>query len=248
MSPRLLSLLAALAAALHTGCATTRRPVTYAEGTPLAFVGLFSPDGTPAALNGVDGPALERRLRERAPEVRWVEADRLDRPLRQALARPAEWPEAWIVGTLANAPVPGVDWAWHSARRPGEPVIFLATYPAGFTLEAATDSLVEAFGLRPPPPPPVPREEVPAAEDATPRVAQAGAEGVRAVPPVPAAGRYYVRGDPEWFENPITGERVPLSNGAVLGWVEFSAPGQPGRLVEGEAPVGARLEAADAAP
>jgi hypothetical protein len=204
-------------------------------------------------------------VRARAPGLSWVGAAALDRPLRAALAQP--WPPAdmWISGVLHPAPTgtpARIVWSLTSALRPHRPLLFDATYPAGLTLDAAVDSVVTEFALRAPPPdaPPAPKparekREKPA-KPANPAKAAPVVDG-----PVLASvqdgrvtatgvkpGRHFVRGAPQTFENPLTGETTVLSKGSVRGLVEIEAVEDgtaTGRLVEGEAAAGDRLEPAE---
>ena len=234
---------------LLVGCTTpARRPAAYTPGQSLAFLGLHDAQGQPVRTAAVDSDAIEADLRARAPEVRWVDKAALDQPLRQALAAGWTPPDLWISGTLDTNATTRIEWAWHQARRPDHTIFYQVSYPSGLTTTNAVDSLIEGFSLRPPPPPPKtePKEE-PAADDPTagPRVLGVKDGVVRARSADLKPGRYYARGPQEVFENPITGEKTVISHGAVLGLVEFetvSGRTASGRLLEGEAPEGARLE------
>lgn len=248
----------ALCLALLSGCATPRRPHPPAPGERTAFLGVFTPDGTPASVAGADAAAVDAAVRARAPGVTWVDAAALDRPLRAALAQP--WPPAdiWISGVLepvaAGEPA-RIVWSLTSALRPHRPLLFDAAYPAGLTVDAAVDSMVTEFALRAPAPAPRPAggqraktarpaEAAPAPGGPVVVAVKDGSVTATGVKP----GRHFVRGAPQTFENPLTGEVTVLSKGAVRGLVEIGAVGDgtaTGRLVEGEAAAGDRLEPAE---
>jgi hypothetical protein len=249
----------ALGLALLSGCATPRRPHPPASGERIAFLGVFAPDGTPVPLAGADAAAVDAAVRARTPGVSWVDAAALDRPLRAALAQP--WPPAdiWISGVLHPSPTgtpARMVWSQTTALRPHRPLVFDATYPAGLTLDAAVNSMVDGFALRAPPPevepaPKPAREKKIKPAKAAPVVdgpVLASVQDGRVTAAGVKPGRYFVRGAPQTFENPLTGETTVLSKGSVRGLVEIEAvegDTATGRLVEGEAAAGDRLEPAE---
>jgi hypothetical protein len=144
-----------------------------------------------------------------------------------------------------------VVWKWTEARRADHPVIFEATYDSPPSAETAAGSVAEIFGLIQP----MPIENI--AKKTDKKSGQAGAEptlvsihekAVKISGQGLKRGRYYIRGQPEFIENPISGEKTQVSAGAVRGLVEIETVengNAAGRLLEGEGSAGDRLESAE---
>jgi hypothetical protein len=233
---------------LVAGCATTSRQASPQAGQRIAFLGITAAPGqqVPEALR--DSAAIEGQLRQACPSMTWVGDAALNLPLREVLKGP--WPpvDAWISGTCETGQILRVIWSWTEASRVDRPMVIDATYPSPTNAETFARSVAESFGLVQPPAAAnsVPLDEQPHGAD--PSVISVQDKTVKVSGKGLKKGRYFIRGQPEFVENPITGEKSQVSAGAVRGLLEIDTVENgtaTGRLLDGQGAPGDRLEKAE---